>query len=149
MSKSVPTKAAVSVTEMARLCELSRSRFYALIQSGIFPTPVQNTSGNRPFYDLEAQNKCLEIRRTGIGQNGQPVLFNQKPTSNRPARPKSSQDEASADYAPIADAVKSLGLTATTAEIASAISATFPSGTKGVELGEVVRSVFLHLRHRK
>ncbi len=147
--KLSPTKAAVSVSEMARMCALSRSRFYALIECGVFPAPVQNMSSNRPFYDLEAQNKCLEIRHIGIGQNGKPVLFNKKPVSSRPPHPKPSQVEVVADHAPIVEAVKSLGLMATPVEVASAIKATFPTGTGGVEIGEVIRSVFLHLKNRK
>jgi predicted DNA-binding transcriptional regulator AlpA len=143
-----PSKAAVSVSEMARMCELSRSRFYALIQSGIFPVPVQITSSKRPFYDLGAQSKCLEIRATGVGFNGEPVLFNKKPTTSRPTRPKSALVEASNEHTPIIEALKSLGLTATAQEIASAVCATFPTGTEGVEIGEVIRSVFLHLKNR-
>ena len=142
-------KAAVSVTEMARMCELSRSRFYALVERGVFPAPVQNTSSKRPFFDAEAQRKCLEIRATGIGFNGQPVLFNQKPQTTRSARPKAAQVEASDEHASIIEAVRSLGLTATAQEIASAVCETFPSGTEGVEIGEVIRSVFLHLKNRK
>ena len=95
------------------------------------------------------QNKCLEIRRTGIGFNGEPVLFNKKPETNRLARPKPGQVEASAEHAPIIEAVKSLGLTATPAEITSAIEATFPTGTEGIEIGEVIRAVFLHLKNPK
>jgi predicted DNA-binding transcriptional regulator AlpA len=147
--KSVQSKAAVSVSEMARLCELSRSRFYALIERGVFPAPVQSTSSKRPFYDAEAQEQCLGIRATGIGFNGQPVLFNKKPVPSRLARSKPAQVEASSEHGPVVEAVRSLGLTATPQEICSAICATFPNGTAGVEIGEVIRSVFLNLKNRK
>jgi hypothetical protein len=133
---------------MARMCELSRSRFYTLIERGVFPAPVQNTSSKRPYFGLESQSKCLEIRSTGIGQNGEPVLFNQKPVSSRPARPKVSQGEPANEHGTIVEAVKSLGLVTTTAEIASAVNATFPTGTDGVEIGEIIRAVFLRLKNR-
>ena len=32
------------------------------------------------MYDRTLQDACLEIRQTGIGANGLPVLFNRKPT---------------------------------------------------------------------
>src|SRR3974377_1539779 len=72
-------KSVITVSEMADLCQLSRSRFYDLIEAGVFPKPVQHPSSKRPMYDRKLQEKCLEIRETGIGMNGQPVLFNRKP----------------------------------------------------------------------
>ena len=77
----------LSVSEMARMCDLSRSRFYALIVSGVFPQPVRNASCWRPHYDRELQQKCLDIRRTGIGFNGLLVMFNRK-ASGQPSKPR-------------------------------------------------------------
>ena len=37
-----PRKAVVSVVEMSNMLDLSKSRFYALIQAGIFPKPTRN-----------------------------------------------------------------------------------------------------------
>src|ERR1700722_15140195 len=80
----VSAKSVVTVTEMAELCRLSRSRFYDLIEAGVFPKPVLHPSSNRPMYDRDMQEKCLEIRGTGIGANGLPVLFNRKPKKGLP-----------------------------------------------------------------
>ncbi len=41
-------KAAVTISEMARMCSLSRARFYQLIGSA-FPFPVYSVSTHRPF----------------------------------------------------------------------------------------------------
>src|SRR3954468_8421516 len=71
-------KSVVTVSEMADLCQLSRSRFYDLIEAGVFPKPVLHPSSKRPMYDRGLQEKCLGIRQTGIGLSGQPVLFNRK-----------------------------------------------------------------------
>ena len=84
-------KAVVSVVAMADMLALSKSRFYALIQSGIFPQPVRHESCKRPVFDANLQQKCLEIRQTGIGHNGEPVLFNRK--RRKPAQPKPRQDQ--------------------------------------------------------
>ncbi|MGA2620205.1 MAG: hypothetical protein ABSF26_21510 [Thermoguttaceae bacterium] len=144
--EKAPTKMAVSVSEMAAMCNLSRSRFYVLLVSGTFPRPVQNASCKRPHYALELQAKCLEIRRTGIGFNGLPVLFNRKagpPAKTRGRKPPTGQ------HAELVEALKSLGLAATAEEIGLAIREVFPDGTEGTSQGEVIKAVFLHLRRRK
>lgn len=139
-----PTKAVVSVVEMANLCLLSRSRFFALIQSGVFPKPVRNGACKRPVFDLELQQKCLDIRRTGIGLNG-PVLFNRKAkTTSKKARPK-----LTSDHADLLDALKSLGLQTTAEVVDGALHELFPSGWTDVDEGQRVRQVFLHLQRKK
>lgn len=67
--------AAVSVTDLAARCRLSRSRFHALVLAGVFPPPVR-TPGRRPHYPTELIRQCLDIRRTGVGANGGVVMFN-------------------------------------------------------------------------
>ena len=144
--EKAPRKAAVSVSEMATMCGLSRSRFYVLVLSGIFPRPVQKASCKRPHFDLELQEKCLEVRRTGVGFNGQPVMFNRK--SGQPSKPR-GRKSASGQHAELVEALKSLGLTATAEEVGVAIREVFPDGTEGTDQGEVIKAVFLHLKRRK
>lgn len=139
-----PTKAVVSVREMAEMCLLSRSRFFALIQSGVFPSPVRNGACKRPVYDLELQQKCLDIRRTGIGLNG-PVLFNRKSkTTSKKSRPR-----LASDHADLLDALKSLGVQTTAEAVDGALRELFPSGWSDVDDGQRVRQVFLHLQRKK
>ncbi|MEZ5949116.1 MAG: hypothetical protein R3C12_07860 [Planctomycetaceae bacterium] len=139
-----PTKAVVSVVEMANLCLLSRSRFFALIQSGVFPKPVRNGACKRPVFDLELQQKCLDIRRTGIGLNG-PVLFNRKAK----APTKKTRPKLASDHADLLDALKSLGLQTTAEVVDGALRELFPSGWADVDEGQRVRQVFLHLQRKK
>ena len=139
-----PTKAVVSVVEMANLCLLSRSRFFALIQSGVFPKPVRNGACKRPVFDLELQQKCLDIRRTGIGLNG-PVLFNRKAK----APTKKTRPKLASDHADLLDALKSLGLQTTAEVVDGALRELFPSGWADVDEGQRVRQVFLHLQKKK
>ena len=82
------SKAAISVSEMAEMCSISRSRWYEMVASGVFPKPIQIPSAKRPVYDRNLQDKCLEIRATGIGLNGAPVLFNRKPKKTEAAKNK-------------------------------------------------------------
>ena len=68
-------KAVCSVSEMAQLLDLSRSRFYQLQKQGVFPQPLYDSATKRPFYPQHLQDRCLETRRSGIGDNGQRILF--------------------------------------------------------------------------
>jgi hypothetical protein len=75
MNKEVPLKQIVTVSEMSRMCRLSRARFYQLINEGIFPMPSRNEQTKRPFFNREQQEHCLEIRRSNRGANGKAVMF--------------------------------------------------------------------------
>src|SRR5208282_3856974 len=84
------TKAIVTVSEMARMCGLSRARFYQLQKAGVFPAPVYHDG--RPVYSEEQQLVCLEVRKKNRGVNGKPVLFyarrviTQSPVTKKPTR---------------------------------------------------------------
>jgi hypothetical protein len=143
-------KSVINVSEMADLCQLSRSRFYDLMDAGIFPKPVPHPASKRPMYDRDLQDKCLEIRQTGIGMNGQPVLFNRKP--NRIGHSKILRKPVQAkspDHADLLVALKGLGLTSTAQAVGEALAKVFPNGNAGIDQGDVVRKVFLHLQGGK
>lgn len=146
MSVQEPSdKAALSVSEVAELCLLSRSRFHFLVKTGVFPAPVLNASSKRPYYTQEVAQKCVEIRRTGIGQNGQVVLFNRKP--KKPGvKPKAITSAAPPPHKEIVEALKSLGLTTSPDAVAAAIVKLFPDGIEKVDQGEAIRKLFLHLQ---
>jgi hypothetical protein len=138
-------KAAVSVSEMASLCQLSRSRFHALVRQGVFPRPVRGSEGKRPHYTQELIQRCLEIRSTGIGQNGQIVLFN-RPARKRADRKHPTPTPATAEHGELVEALRSLGLTVTREAAGAALQSLFPAGTGGLDQGDVIRKVFLHLQ---
>ena len=143
-------KAFVSVVEMAELVGLSKSRFHALVRAGVFPKPVVHSPCKRPGFDLELQGQCVEIRQTGIGLNGQPVLFNRMRTPRKPRKQKVMQpipeNRDAPDHADIIEAMKSLGLSATTETIGEAVAELYPAGLDRIDKGELIRQVFRHLR---
>lgn len=141
-------KAAVTISEMARMVGLSRARFYQLQKAGVFPQPRIDESKKRPFYDEEAQKCCLDVRRKNVGVNGQVVLFYAKRQPIRPTRAKASPKKGK--HAELIEAVESLGLNNVTAEqVEQALVETFGSCTPDVERGAAVRAVFLHLKRRR
>ena len=134
-----PRKAVVSVTEMAKMLDLSRSRFYALIQAGIFPKPARHVSCKRPFFDADLQRKCLEIRKTGVGLLEKIAIFNQKRSRSAPPNPRPKQQPVGEDHAEMVEALKSLGLTVTGADVQAAIRELYPNGSAEIDQGEIIR----------
>ena len=133
--------AVCSVTEMARKIGLSRARFYQLQKMGVFPKPVYCSHSNRPFYTSYLQEKCLTIRKTGIGFNGQPIVFN---CLRKRCAPSSdcSQEER---YNEIADALKQMGLNVGPKKVKKAIEAIYPDKLAGkVVDGPIIRDLFRH-----
>lgn len=144
------TKAFITVSEMCEVCQISRSRWYDLTAAGVFPKPLQHPTSKRPMYDRAMQEKCLEILQTGIGANGEPVLFNRKPRKGGTNRPRQKITQAErADHAAIADDLKALGLAVSVQAVGEAVAALYPGGLHGHEQDDVVRKVFLHLQGRK
>lgn len=147
-NSSIP--AAVTATEMAEMCRLSRSRFYNLIDKGIFPPPVQQKSTKRPVYVRDVIEKCLEIRRTGVGLDGRLITFNRKRkqrTTTKTNRRKTSPPVAgNGRYDEIVTGLRSLGLEATESQVSAAVEEHFPDGIDVADAGEVIRSVFLALK---
>lgn len=148
----VQTKTVVTVSEMARMVGLSRSRFYQLVEAGVFPQPVYSVANRRPIYVEEAQKVCLEVRRRNCGVNGQPVLFYARghplPTQTKPPRITKPKPPKANNHADLLDGLAALGLTTTAAEVEAALKAAYPVGANGTDQGEVLRQVFLHLKRQ-
>jgi hypothetical protein len=137
------TKVVVSISEMAHMVGLSRQRFHQLMQAGVFPQP-QRQDG-RPFYDEPTQRQCLEVRRRNCGVNGQVVLFyaRRQATTIKPKK----VSPVSAPHADLLDGLKALGLVSVAAaDVDAAVKTLYPQGTAGVDEGEVIKAVFLHLQ---
>jgi hypothetical protein len=149
VSISEPSEKAVySVVEVAALCLLSKSQFYTHVRKKVFPPPIQSESCKRPYYTHELACKCVEIRRTGIGFSGQVVLFNRKP--KKPAsRKKAASPPAPVAPPEIVEAVRSLGLSVAADVVAAAVESLFPTGIAGLDQGDVIRRVFLHLQSKR
>lgn len=137
------SKAVFSVTEVIREVDLSRPRFYQLVEKGIFPWPLYSIKTKRPFYTREQKQKCVEIRRTGIGFNGQPVVFNclsKKRLSRLSGLPEDRYDE-------IADTLKQMGLRVTSQKIKKAIMVLYSEENLAtIDDGEIIGNLFRYFR---
>jgi hypothetical protein len=149
MSVQVQTKAVVSVAEMARMCGLSRARFYQLVEDGVFPAPIYRIDTKRPFFNQEMQEVCLEVRRRNCGMNGRPVLFYARRLGAPMTKPKTTPAPKTNKHANLIEALESLGLTSVrSSEIEAAIQQNFPNGKSEVDGETVLRTVFLHLKRQ-
>jgi hypothetical protein len=150
MSVQLVPKTAVSVTEMARLLGLSRSRLYQLLDEGVLPAPIYDLMTRRPYFDEDMQARCHEVRRRNCGINGRPVLFyTPRRTALAPTRParKMIKKTAPTHHADLLNGLRSLGLmTVTTEEVGAAVQQLFPRGIGDEDAGEVIRAVFLCLK---
>jgi len=147
------TKAAASVSEMAKLCGLSRARFYQLQREGIFPTPVFDIKTRRPCYLEEDQRRILEARHRNCGVNGKTILFYAPRGLSALRKPGPRQGKPSAvpmieQHTELTDALKALGMNVTAEQMAKALREGFPQGTVGVDEGDQIRQVFLHIRRQ-
>jgi hypothetical protein len=150
MSEQFSTKTIVTFSEMARMLSLSRSRLYQLVRAGVFPSPVYDVRTHRPIFTEELQKVCLEVRRRNCGINGQPVLFYAKgPGPAKPTKPTKAKAITKGQYADVLDGLRALGLAAATSQqVEAAVKELFPAGLDGVDRGQVIRAVFLHLKRR-
>jgi hypothetical protein len=143
-SKSSP-KAVCSVSYLAQSLGMSRSRFYQLVDTGVFPPALYDLRSKRPFYDLSLQERCREIRNTGIGFNENYVLFysSRKQKSTAAPKPSSSQNEHIQE---IQEALSELGLESTIKDISHALKTLYPDGTESRNTGEMIREVYRTLK---
>lgn len=151
-----PTKAIVSVTEMARMLGLSRSRLYQLLGTKM-PWPVYDLTSRRPVFTEELQKLCLEVRRRNCGIDGQPILFYacsprtaqpQRPRSNTPRRAATVPASPASALNWLTDAISGLGLNVNATQTDATVRSIYPNGITGIDQGEVIRAVFLHCRRQ-
>jgi hypothetical protein len=146
------SKAAVSVSEMAHLVGLSRARFYQMIGT-TFPYPVYNVRTRRPVYVEELQRICLEIRRSGLGFDGQPVVFNTKrrhqSERTKPSRRSMGPVSGAGRHEDLLNSLRALGLSMVKEDhVDAALKTLYPNGFDGEDQGQVIRALFLHLRQQ-
>ena len=136
-------KPIVSMTEMANMVQLSRARFYQLIESGFFPKPKYDERSKRPYYDLELQKKIMESRQSGIGTDGSYMLF-YSARKNGTSSPKKKHVDPIVKE--LAETLQEMGLETTPERVKQGLAELYPDGTDDVEQGVVIRELFRYLK---
>ena len=99
-----------------------------------------------PPYGPELQQRCLEIRQTGVGPMASPSSSIESEEVG-PALP--ARERITDEHADLTESLKSLGLAATAEEVQTALGQLYPDGWAEVERGEVIRRLFLQLQGKK
>jgi len=117
-----------SITAMAKKLILSRSRFYDLLNQGVFPKAVNCPGSNHLFYTLELQQQCLQVKQTGIGISGRPVLF-YMPRNRKIGKNKCAED-TSPDYFAMRlfGLLKNMGATSKKSQLRAILKRMYPDG---------------------
>ena len=135
-----PMKAAVSVSSLCRVLKMSRSQFYFHVRRGTFSAPLRLPSNNRPYYTASMVEDIIRARETGIGVNGEYVLFYER-------QPKAEANKPRADHTALLEGLAALGMaTVTPEQIEAALAVCYPKGTTSQDEATVLRAVFRHLK---
>ena len=120
---------------------MSRSQFYIHVKRGTFHSPLKLANG-RPYYTASMVEDIVKARETGVGVNGEYVLFYERQSGTEKPDPKSK-----ADHSSLIEGLRSLGIpTVTPQQIEAALAVCFPKGTTGQDESSVLRAVFRHLK---
>tara|TARA_R110000744_G_scaffold375391_1_gene488823 strand:+ start:2061 stop:2570 length:510 start_codon:yes stop_codon:yes gene_type:complete len=149
----VRLKAAISVSDMARSLNMSRARFYELIEAGVMPPPCYVIRTKKPFYPAEMQAICLRVREMGEGINGEPVVFyaaRGKSVPKRVAKPKkASRAKRDPVLEPLIEGLRQLGLNdPDPVKVKEAVRHLYPSGLATESQSELLTAVFRRLKRR-
>jgi hypothetical protein len=144
----------VNVAKMCQMLNLSRSRFYQLVEQNILLHPVYLLSSKRPIYTPEMVQRNLEVRRQNVGINGKIIMFYTPRDKDMPIAPRrnSAKKEAGSKadkgaHKELIATLESLGLASVTAaKIDMAINVCFPQGVHNVDFGERVKAVYRHIK---
>ena len=145
---TVEFKAAVTVAEMARMCSLSRSRFYQLIGTAL-PQPNRDEHG-RPYYDADQQQVCLGVRRRNCGIDGKPILFYSRrldlPLPKKQISTGRSTSAKTTKHKNLIVGLAGLGLSGITdQQVEAALQKLYPQGADGVDEATLLRALFVDL----
>jgi len=134
-----------SITEMAKKVGLSRIRFYQLRKEGVFPEPDDSSCPNHSFYTLQSQQKCIEIRKTGIGLNGKPIIFN-APRIKKPKKSRKPRNQQNNRYEELAATLRQWKWDVTHIDVKNAVKIKYPEGLEQhPDDGLILRDVIDHL----
>jgi len=125
-------KPIVSISEMADMLNISRSRLYQLLDSGILPKPIYCTRTKRPLFNEELQEQCLKVKENNIGANGHYILFySPREKANSVRKTKSKTNPM---YKEFADTLGNMGLNISVSQISAALTELYPTGIDNMSL---------------
>lgn len=140
-------RAAVSVSQMARMLGISRAALYSHIARGTFLPPIYQTATRRPIYTRDMQARNLEAKVTQLGVNGEFVLFYERRPREAVGNSTRRSREAGNAAGALQGRLAALGMgNVSESQVGAALAACFPHGTADLQESEVLRVIYRHLR---
>jgi hypothetical protein len=148
VKKNSNLKPIVSVGEMASMINLSRARFYQLLNEGILPQPLYSLRTKRPLYTAELQQQCIDVRESNIGVNNQYILFYS--TRKKDAQPRNPKKRIKTNsvHKEFAETLNSMGLDCSAKDVSASLSELYPDDIGEMDHGVVIRDLFRLLRSK-
>ena len=135
-----------SVSEICQMLQLSRSRYYQLVNSGFFPKPLHDDRSKRPYYDLKLQKEIVECRQSGIGVDGSYMLFYSSRKKETVAQVRKKRTDPV--VIELTETLESMGLDVTIEQVQQGLTEIYPDGTDEVAQGVVIRELFRCLKQK-
>ena len=146
-------KAVISLAEMCRQLEMSRSHFYWHLKRGNFHQPLKLACNGRPYYTADMAQENLQVKETGINVSGEYVVFyerrpdvQRRPTLSAPRPPRPKPARQPEPDSSLAAGLRSLNVHVTSDQIKAALAACFPNGPQGEDEANVLRTVFKYFK---
>ena len=136
----------VSMTDMAKMLQMSRARFYQLLGMGFFPQPVYDIRSKRPCYDRDMQEKCIECRQSGIGIDGSFMLFYSPRKKERVSDLKKTKIDPQVKE--MTETLQTMGLGVSIKQVQQGLSELYPDGITEQDQGLVIRELFRYLKSK-
>lgn len=104
---------------------------------------MQSALSNRSVFDTALVEQCLGIVRNRAAANGIPYVPNRKKATSS----RESRKQPAGRHQGLIEALASLGITATPAQVDEALKS-LPDGGSGLEESQLIRQVFLVIRKK-
>jgi hypothetical protein len=91
--------ARITVVGAAELASMHPAHFRRLVRRGVFPSPKRTAKG-RPYFDYDMLVAVAGVLRSGVGQNGEEIVFYRRRTRTGGTKRRVSHPQP----APVVDA---------------------------------------------
>ena len=143
----------VSINQLCSFLEISRSRYYQLLDEGVLLHPIYSIETKRPYYTKTMAQTNIDVKRNNVGINGKICIFYRSRSRiiSSPAK-KHSQKSKKENVIPshiedICEGLISLGIdNVSSSHIGKIIDKCFPGGVDNVDEGELLRQVFCAIK---
>ena len=143
----------ISINQLCSFLEISRSRYYQLLDECILLPPIYSIETKRPFYTRKMAERNIEVKRNNIGINGAICIFyrSRVRNSSSPAKRNVSKNKKEnvvpSHIEDICEGLISLGIdNVSPSHVGVIIDKCFPGGVENVDEGEVLKTVFCQIK---